>query len=332
MARKPMMAGNWKMNNAIGEAVVLTQEISNNWWKDWEDKVDVVICPPFVDLKPVKTVLEFDKTKIFVGAQNVYWEEAGAFTGEVSVPMIRECGCDYCIVGHSERRGLFGETNEDVNKKLRALLGGRLKPIVCVGESLAVRDEARRMVCCCAQVKVAFAGVDAEDAAKCVVAYEPIWAIGTGRTATPEQAEEVCAAIRAQLAVLFGEETAQAMRILYGGSMNPRSNVPTLVASRHRQQAYRRRRPQVRLLHPAREGGHVVMGVLDSSARKGHPRFHIASLSWTASGLHPPGQQRHLACAHAVSRYGFFRRAVRAFKRRRRGVWSARGPDGKLRG
>ena len=132
MARKPMMAGNWKMNNAIGEAVVLTQEISNNWWKDWEDKVDVVICPPFVDLKPVKTVLEFDKTKIFVGAQNVYWEEAGAFTGEVSVPMIRECGCDYCIVGHSERRGLFGETNEDVNKKVRALLGGRLAPIVCV--------------------------------------------------------------------------------------------------------------------------------------------------------------------------------------------------------
>ena len=114
MARKPMMAGNWKMNNAIGEAVVLTQEISNNWRKDWEDKVDVVICPPFVDLKPVKTVLEFDKTKIFVGAQNVYWEEAGAFTGEVSVPMIRECGCDYCIVGHSERRGLFGETNGDV--------------------------------------------------------------------------------------------------------------------------------------------------------------------------------------------------------------------------
>ena len=197
MARKPMMAGNWKMNNAIGEAVVLTQEISNNWWKDWEDKVDVVICPPFVDLKPVKTVLEFDKTKIFVGAQNVYWEEAGAFTGEVSVPMIRECGCDYCIVGHSERRGLFGETNEDVNKKVRALLGGRLKPIVCVGESLAVRDEGTTNEYVCAQVKAAFAGVDAEDAAKCIVAYEPIW--------------------------------AQAMRILYGGSMNP-GNVDALVA------------------------------------------------------------------------------------------------------
>ena len=155
-----------------------------------------------------------------VGAQNVYWEEAGAFTGEVSVPMIRECGCDYCIVGHSERRGLFGETNEDVNKKVRALLGGRLAPIVCVGESLAVRDEGTTNEYVCAQVKAAFAGVDADDAAKCVVAYEPIWAIGTGRTATPEQAEEVCAAIRAQLAVLFGEETAQAMRILYGGSMN----------------------------------------------------------------------------------------------------------------
>ncbi len=229
MARKPMMAGNWKMNNAIGEAVVLTQEISNNWWKDWGDKVDIVICPPFIDLKPVKTVLEFDKTKIFVGAQNVYWEDAGAYTGEVSVRMIRECGCEYCIVGHSERRGLFGETNEDVNKKVRALVAGRLKPIVCVGESLAVRDEGTTNEYVCAQVKAAFAGVDAEDAAKCVVAYEPIWAIGTGRTATPEQAEEVCAAIRAQLAVLFGEETAQAMRVLYGGSMNP-GNVDALVA------------------------------------------------------------------------------------------------------
>ena len=143
--------------------------------------------------------------------------------------MIRECGCDYCIVGHSERRGLFGETNEDVNKKVRALLGGRLKPIVCVGESLAVRDEGTTNEYVCAQVKAAFAGVDADDAAKCVVAYEPIWAIGTGRTATPEQAEEVCAAIRAQLAVLFGEETAQVMRILYGGSMNP-GNVDALVA------------------------------------------------------------------------------------------------------
>ena len=141
MARKPMMAGNWKMNNAIGEAVVLTQEISNNWWKDWEDKVEVVICPPFVDLKPVKTVLEFDKTKIFVGAQNVYWEEAGAFTGEVSVPMIRECGCDYCIVGHSERRGLFGETNEDVNKKVQRA-SGRAPEADCMRGRIARR--ARR--------------------------------------------------------------------------------------------------------------------------------------------------------------------------------------------
>lgn len=228
MARKPMMAGNWKMNNAIGEAVVLTQEISNNWWKDWEDKVDVVICPPFVDLKPVKTVLEFDKTKIFVGAQNVYWEEAGAFTGEVSVPMICECGCDYCIVGHSERRGAFRRDERGREQEGACASGRRLAPIVCVGESLAVRDEGTTNEYVCAQVKAAFAGVDADDAAKCVVAYEPIWAYGTGRTATAEQAEEVCAAIRAQLAVLFGEETAR-QRILYGGSMNP-GNVDALVA------------------------------------------------------------------------------------------------------
>ncbi len=229
MARKPMMAGNWKMNNAIGEAVVLTQEISNNWWRDWADKADVVICPPFIDLKPVKTVLEFDKTKIAVGAQNAYWEEKGAFTGEISVPMIRECGCEYCIVGHSERRGLFGETNEDVNKKVRALIAGRVKPIVCVGESLGVRDEGTTNEFVCAQVRAAFAGVDAEDVAKCVVAYEPVWAIGTGRTATPEQAQEVCAAIRAEIASLFGEEAADAVRVLYGGSMNP-GNVDALVA------------------------------------------------------------------------------------------------------
>lgn len=220
MTRKYLIAGNWKMNNTIGEAVVLAQEISNHFYPDWTDKVDVAICPPFVDLKPVRTVLDFDRVKIGVGAQNVYWEEKGAFTGEVSVPMLTEIGCEWCIVGHSERRTLFGETNEDVNKKAKALIAGRIKPIVCVGESLAVRDEGSYVEFVTAQVRAAFAGIDEQDAKTAVVAYEPIWAIGTGRTATPEQAEEVCAAIRAELAALFGEETSQAMRVLYGGSMN----------------------------------------------------------------------------------------------------------------
>ena len=229
MARKPMMAGNWKMNNTIAEAVVLTQEISNRYEKEWPEHVDVVVCPPYVDLKPAKTVLDFDRTKIAVGAQNVYWEPSGAFTGEISVPMLKEIGCAYCIVGHSERRELFGETNEDVNRKAKALVADGIAPIVCVGESLAVRDAGTTDEYVCAQVRAAFAGMDAADAEGAVVAYEPIWAIGTGRTATPEQAEAVCAAIRATLGDLFGSAVAEGMRVLYGGSMNP-GNVAMLVA------------------------------------------------------------------------------------------------------
>lgn len=223
MARKPLIAGNWKMNETIGEAVVLAQEISNEMEPDWLDSVDVAVCPPYVDLKPVQTVFEFDKIKVGVGAQNVYWEPSGAFTGEISVPMISGIGCRYCIVGHSERRQLFGETNEDVNKKVQALLADRthpIDPIVCVGESLAVREEGTYLQFVDAQVRAAFAGVDADGAKDAVVAYEPIWAIGTGRTATPEQAQEVCGAIRETLAVLFGQEAADGIRVLYGGSMN----------------------------------------------------------------------------------------------------------------
>lgn len=220
MTRKNLIAGNWKMNNTIGEAVVLAQEISNHFYRDWTDKVDVAVCPPFVDLKPVRTVFDFDKVKISVGAQNVHWEPRGAFTGEISIPMLREIGCAYCIVGHSERRTLFGETNEEVNKKTRALLEARINPIVCVGESLAVRDEGTYIEFVTAQVRAAFAGVDSFEVKGAVVAYEPVWAIGTGRTATPERAQEVCSAIRATLGELFGPETAEQMRVLYGGSMN----------------------------------------------------------------------------------------------------------------
>lgn len=220
MTRKHLIAGNWKMNETIPEAVVLAQEISNLMERDWLEMVDVAVCPPFVDLKPVKTVLEFDRVDIALGAQNVYWEPAGAFTGEISIPMIKEIGCAFCIVGHSERRNLFGETNEDVNRKARALIEAGIAPIVCVGESLAVRDEGAYLDYVTAQVRAAFAGIDGDDARTTVVAYEPVWAIGTGRTATPEQAEEVCAAVRACLADLYDEATAAAMRILYGGSMN----------------------------------------------------------------------------------------------------------------
>ena len=228
MARKPLMAGNWKMNNTYAEAVVLAQTISNNFDKHWADSVDVLVCPPSIDLKPVNTVFEFDHQPIQIGAQNVYWEPKGAFTGEVSVPMLKDVHCTCSIVGHSERRGYFGETNEEVNRKVRALLDGGLYAVACVGESLSVRDEG---------------GAEGSSAPRCAPHSRawarrpasawwhnrPIWAIGTGRTATPEQAQDICAAIRATLADMFGAETADEMRILYGGSMNV-GNVEQLLA------------------------------------------------------------------------------------------------------
>lgn len=229
MARKPIMAGNWKMNNTISEAVVLAQEISNHYDKEWAESVDVILCPPAVDLKPVWTVLDFDRVKIAVGAQNVFYEPSGAYTGEISIPMIKEIGCEYCIVGHSERRSIFGETNEDVNKKAKALIAAKITPIICVGESLNVRESGDYVGFVTAQVDAAFAGLDEVEAKASVIAYEPVWAIGTGRTATPEAAEEVCAAIRAKIAALYSQDLADNMRILYGGSMNP-GNVEGLLA------------------------------------------------------------------------------------------------------
>ena len=230
MERKPMMAGNWKMNKAIVETVVLTQDLANQYRHSW-DAVEVVICPPFIDLKPALTVFEFDKIKIKVASQNVFWEEKGAFTGEISVPMLKEIGCSYSIVGHSERREIFAESDEMVNKKVKALCSEGLGAIVCVGESLSVRDEgsASAIEYVCAQLKAAFAGVSAQDIQNCVVAYEPIWAIGSGRSATPEQAEEMCAALRKTVAQLADGETASHIRILYGGSMNP-GNVDMLIS------------------------------------------------------------------------------------------------------
>lgn len=226
--RKYMMAGNWKMNKTVPEAIALSQQLCNLYNRDW-DNVDIVLCTPSVDLRSVYTVLDFDKTDIELGAQNVHWEESGAFTGEISVPMIKDIGCTYCIVGHSERRDMFCETDEMVNLKVKALIAADMKPIVCVGESLSMRDSGDYLGFVTAQVRAGLAGLDSDEAAKVVVAYEPIWAIGTGRTATPEQAEEVCAAIRATVAEMFGADVADGMQVLYGGSMNP-GNVESLLA------------------------------------------------------------------------------------------------------
>lgn len=226
--RKYLMAGNWKMNKTMSEAIVLTQQLCNQYNRKW-DNVDIVVCPPAIDIKSVYTVIDFDKTKIAVGAQNVHWEESGAFTGEISIPMIKEAGCEFCIVGHSERREMFNETDTSVNLKVKALIEADIAPIVCVGESLSMRDSGDYVGFIVAQVRAALAGLDEADMKKVVIAYEPIWAIGTGRTATPEQAEEVCAAIRATIADMFGKGVADACRVLYGGSMNV-GNVEFLLA------------------------------------------------------------------------------------------------------
>lgn len=223
MSRKPLIAGNWKMNYGIGEAVVLAQEISNLCESDYLDNVDVVVVPPFVDLKAVFGVFEFDKCEIRVGAQNCYHKFAGAYTGEVSIPMIAEAGCRYAIVGHSERREIFGEDSAMINDKVKALLEwecGRVKPILCVGEPLTVRDSGTYLDYISKQIKAALAGVDIVDGDQLIVAYEPIWAIGTGRTATPDQAEEVIGEIRDLIEDLFGQQVADKLRIVYGGSMN----------------------------------------------------------------------------------------------------------------
>lgn len=226
--RKYLMAGNWKMNKTMSEAIVLTQQLCNQYNRKW-DNVDIVVCPPAIDIKSVYTVIDFDKTKIAVGAQNVHWEESGAFTGEISIPMIKEAGCEFCIVGHSERREMFNETDTSVNLKVKALIEADIAPIVCVGESLSMRDSGDYVGFIVAQVRAALAGLDEADMKKVVIAYEPIWAIGTGRTATPEQAEEVCAVIRATIADMFGKGVADACRVLYGGSMNV-GNVESLLA------------------------------------------------------------------------------------------------------
>lgn len=226
--RKYLMAGNWKMNKTMSEAIVLTQQLCNQYNRKW-DNVDIVVCPPSIDIKSVYTVIDFDKTKIAVGAQNVHWEESGAFTGEISIPMIKEAGCEFCIVGHSERREMFNETDTSVNLKVKALIEADIAPIVCVGESLSMRDSGDYVGFIVAQVRAALAGLDEADMKKVVIAYEPIWAIGTGRTATPKQAEEVCAAIRATIADMFDKGVADACRVLYGGSMNV-GNVESLLA------------------------------------------------------------------------------------------------------
>lgn len=219
-SRRPMIAGNWKMYKTSGEGAILVQNLEERVDSMW-DRVEVVVCPPFTALKSVSTVIELDRLQLGLGAQNVHWEAEGAFTGEVAPRMLVELRCDYCIVGHSERREMFGDTDEVVNRKVKALFASDIVPIMCCGEPLAVREAEETDGFVRTQVRAGLEGISAEEAARLVIAYEPIWAIGTGRTPTPEQANDVCRSIRATVGAMFGQEAAQAVRVLYGGSVKP---------------------------------------------------------------------------------------------------------------
>lgn len=217
--RKPMMAGNWKMNKTPTEATELAQAIVAAVGTD--TTVDCVVCPPFVSLGVVKDALQ--GSNVALGAQNLYWEASGAYTGEVSAPMLQGL-VDYVIIGHSERRQYFGETDETVNKKSHAALASGLTPIVCVGESLEQNQAGETQSFVSGQVKAALVGISAEQTESLIIAYEPIWAIGTGLAATAEQAGSICGGtVRNMVAKLYGQGVADKTRILYGGSTNDKN-------------------------------------------------------------------------------------------------------------
>jgi triosephosphate isomerase len=227
MTRKKLIAGNWKMNKTATDAVALAHDIVVALGSQQE--VEVVVCPPFTSLEGVGKAIEGSVVKL--GAQNMHFEASGAFTGEISAPMLRALFATHVILGHSERRTLFGESDELVNKKVLAALRNQLRPIVCVGESLAEREAGSTLKVIQTQTERALEGVSKELAAGIVIAYEPVWAIGTGKVATTEQAQEVHGFIRGLLTKLMGEGVSQRVRILYGGSMKP-ANAPELLAQK----------------------------------------------------------------------------------------------------
>ena len=224
--RTTLIAGNWKMNNDREAAKALAAELVEAL-PEVPAGVEVLVCPPTIDLCCVAHKLE--GSAIALGAQNCYWEASGAYTGETSVPMLKSAGCTYCIIGHSERRDYFHESDEDQNKKARALVAGGIVPVFCCGEPLEVREAGTYVEHVVAQVKAGLEGLELASADQLVVAYEPIWAIGTGMTATADDAQEVCHAVREALAELFGAEMADGIRVLYGGSAKP-GNIAELVA------------------------------------------------------------------------------------------------------
>jgi triosephosphate isomerase (TIM) len=229
MARMPLMAGNWKMNLNHLEAIGLVQKLAFALTDKDFDAVEVVVLPPFTDIRSVQTLVDGDKYRIRYGAQDLSQHDSGAYTGDIAGPMLAKLGCSYVVVGHSERREHHGEDDAVVNAKVKAALRNTLTPILCVGEDEGVRSEQKHVEHTTAQLRAALADVKAEDARRVVVAYEPVWAIGTGAVASPEDAQEVIAALRTTLAELYSGDLADNVRILYGGSCKA-DNAPGIMA------------------------------------------------------------------------------------------------------
>jgi len=217
--RKPLMAGNWKMNLNHLEAIAVAQKLVYSLEDKDYNAVDVAIIPPFTDIRSIQTLIDGDRLALMYGAQDISPETSGAFTGDISGSMLSKLGCTFVIVGHSERRAIHQEDDALINRKIRAALANELTPIFCVGEELSIRETGTHVSHVVRQIRAGLEGFHKPDLKKIVIAYEPIWAIGTGRTATPEDAEEVCAAIREEIESIGSAEIASNMRILYGGSV-----------------------------------------------------------------------------------------------------------------
>ena len=228
MSRLVFIAGNWKMNLIHLEAIALVQKIAFSLPDKYFAKVEVAVLPPFVDIRSIQTLVDGDRLKLRYGAQDVSKYDSGAYTGEISGAMLGKLGCSYVTVGHSERREHHEETDELVNSKVKAALKNDVSPILCIGEKLDVREVGNHVEYTTDQLIAGLKGLKTEQVSKVVVAYEPVWAIGTGRVATPADAQEVCGAIRAKLAEKYGQEIAEAVRILYGGSVKS-GNIAELV-------------------------------------------------------------------------------------------------------
>ena len=229
MSRKPLIAGNWKMNLNHFEAIALVQKIAFSLPDKYFDRADVAVIPPFTDLRSVQTLVDGDKLRLTYGAQDLSQHESGAYTGEISGAFLAKLGCRYVVVGHSERRSYHDEDDALVAAKAAAALKYKLTPIVCIGEHLEIREAGEHVAHCQNQLRGSLAGLSAEQIDKVVIAYEPVWAIGTGRVASAADAQEVCVAVRKELGKLASPQIAETVRVLYGGSVNAK-NIGDIVA------------------------------------------------------------------------------------------------------